>query len=44
MSETFQVVVDGDVSEKEAEKIRQTLQKSLKKWFAKGLDIKVTHQ
>lgn len=41
MAETFTVSIDGEVSDKEADKIRQTLQKSLAKWFKQGLDIKV---
>ncbi|MGB1586208.1 MAG: hypothetical protein ACPHID_04095 [Thermoplasmatota archaeon] len=42
MAETFKVTIEGDVSDKEADKIRQTIQKSLGKWFKKGLDIHVT--
>lgn len=41
MSESYTVTVEGEVSDKEAEKIRQAIQKSLGKWFKKGLDINV---
>lgn len=41
MARTFEVSVDGELSDKDAAKIQQTLQKSLAKWFKKGHSIKV---
>ncbi len=41
MAHVFTVTLDGELSEKEQEKIRQTLQKSLSKWFKKGHTISV---
>lgn len=43
MERTFTVTIahDDDISEKEADKISKTLQKSLVKYFKKGYEIKV---
>ncbi|MGB1697306.1 MAG: hypothetical protein ACPHK8_02790 [Thermoplasmatota archaeon] len=44
MERTFTISVahDDDISDKEADKIAKTLQKSLTKWFKKGYEIKVS--
>ncbi len=41
MISTFTVTIDGELSEKEAEKIRHALQKSVAPWFKKGHTVKV---
>ncbi len=41
MPRTYTVTVEGELSDKDAEKIRHAIQKSLAPWFKKGLAIKV---
>ncbi len=41
MPRTFMVSIDGSLSDREAAKVVQSVQKSLAKWFKKGHGIKV---